>query len=174
MKRFVIAAVAAALLVPTPAFAYDPGPDTARARVLGERIDGDVAQGVVSGAKAALLRAEIAAAQRSIANNDAQATDMLDEIDRDLAVLDKTLDATEAGHDLLYHIGDRITIAMRDGGDWHVEKISNPNAFGLARAGAMDATGVQGVYLVKDTGTIAVTLLNAASGRRVTFSLTFV
>lgn len=174
MKRSVTLACVLALLVPLPALAYDPAPDLASARVLGARIDGDVAQGIVSGARAALLRAEIAAAQRSMANDDAQATEMLADIDRDLAVLDLTLDANEAGRDLLYHVGDKITIALRDGVAWQVEKISNPDLFDLLRPDEVNATGVQGVFLAKDTGTVLVTLLDPSSGRRLHFSLTFV
>lgn len=174
MKHSIVALIAIAFLLPQPVRAYESGPDLASASVLGARIDGDVAQGLVTSARAALLRAEIAAAQRSIANGDAQATDMLADIDRDLAALDLSLDANEAGRNLLYHVGDKITIALRDGAAWQIEKISDPNLFGRVRPDAIDATGVQGTFLAKDVGTVLVSLLDPASGRHRRFTLTFV
>ncbi|GAC1533084.1 MAG: hypothetical protein NVS2B17_00300 [Candidatus Velthaea sp.] len=167
---------AAALLVFTPgaALAYDPGADQSAARVLSERIDGDVAQGLVPAARAALLRAEIAAVQRALANSDSAATDMLAEIDRDLAAADLNLDANEANRDLLFHTGDKITLAMRDGRTWQIDGITNRDVLDRMVSGVMYVQGVQAVLLAKGDGFSALTLLDPATGTRLRFRFTIV
>jgi hypothetical protein len=138
-------------------------------RVLGERIDGDVNQGVLPGDRAALMRAEIDAAQKLVTNGDSQATAMLADIDRDLAAYDNTVDIYEADRDLFYHSGDAITIAMRDGVAWTVESVQNTDIMNVKTPGAMNATGVQGTYLAKQPGYTGITLTDPASGKRVHF-----
>lgn len=174
MKRLTALAVVAALLAPLPAAAYDPARDQALVRVLSGRIDGDVSQGLVPSDRAALFRAELDAAQRAIANNDSQASAMLDDIDREISLLDRTLDMADANHDLLFHVGDQITIAMRDGRTWRVDAVTDRNVFDLTRMGVAYPTGVQGVYLAKSSGSVVVTLADADNGQKVRFRLTFV
>jgi hypothetical protein len=163
-----IAAVVAAF-VPLAAGAYDPGPDQALVRVLGERIDGDVNQGLLPPDRAALMRAEIDAAQKLVTNGDSQATAMLADIDRDLAAYDNTVDINEADRDLFYHSGDAITIAMRDGVTWQVDNVQNTDIMNVKAPNAMNATGVQGTYLAKQPGYTGITLTDPASGKHVRF-----
>jgi hypothetical protein len=169
--RSTFAAALAALftLPPLAAAAYDPAPDQAMIRVLGERIDGDVNQDLLPTDRAALMRAEIEAAQKLVTNGDSQATAMLADIDRDLAAYDKTLDINEADRDLFYHSGDTITIAMRDGTAWGVESVANTDIMNVKTPSALNAPGVQGVYLAKQPGYTALTLQDPASGRHVRF-----
>ncbi|GAC1409016.1 MAG: hypothetical protein NVSMB64_17730 [Candidatus Velthaea sp.] len=174
MTRYIVTAAALLALVPSAVFAYDPAADRAATRVLAERIDGDVAQGLVPAARAALLRAEVAAVQRAIANNDSAATEMLAEIDRDLAAVDLNVDANEANRDLLYHAGDKITLAMRDGRAWQIDGITNRDVLDRLASGVMYVQGVQGVLLAKSDGFSAVTLLDPASGMRLRFRFTIV
>jgi hypothetical protein len=138
-------------------------------RVLNERIDGDVNQGLLPSDRAALMRAEIDAAQKLVTNSDPQATAMLADIDRDLAQYDDTVDIDEANLDLFYHSGDAITIAMRDGVDWKVEGVQNTDVMDVKAPSTMNPTGVQGVYLAKQPGYTAITLVDPASGRHVKF-----
>ena len=138
-------------------------------RALGERIDGDVNQGVLPTDRAALLRAELDATQKLITNGDSQATAMLADIDRDLAPYDKTVDINEAGVDLMYHIGDTITIAMRDGAAWQVDSVQNTDIMDLKQKSVMNPAGVQGAYLAKSPGYTAITLSDPASGKHVRF-----
>ena len=137
--------------------------------VLGERIDGDVNQGLLPNDRAALLRAELEATQKLITNSDSQATAMLADIDRDLAVYDKTVDVNEANGDLFYHVGDSITIAMRDAAAWQVETVQNTDVMDVKRKDALNPPGVQGVYLAKSPGYTAITLADPASGKHVRF-----
>jgi len=170
MKSLKIAALAAALsLLPVAAFAYDPTLDQALVTVLGERVDGDVNQGLLPDDRAALMRAEIMATQKLVTNGDSQATAMLADIDRDLAAYDNTLDIFESGRDLLYHSGDSITIAMRDGVAWQVESVQNTDIMNVKTPGAINPPGVQGVYLAKQPGYTALTLVDPASGKHVGF-----
>jgi hypothetical protein len=166
-----LSAALAVLLASAPvaAWAYDPEPDQAMVRVLGERIDGDVNAGLLPDDRAALMRAEIEAAQKLVTNSDSQATAMLADIDRDLAAYDNTVDINEASRDLFYHTGDAITIAMRDGAGWQVDGVQNTDVMNVKTPGAMNATGVQGVYLAKGPGYTAITLTDPASGRQVRF-----
>jgi hypothetical protein len=169
MKVF-CCAVAVALLVPAAASAaYDPAADTNTLRALSERIDGDNAQGLLSGDRAALLRAELASARTFVANGDPQATAMLADIDRDLAPLDKSLDANEAGRDLLFHTGDKIVLAMRDGVAWQIGEKRNTDVLDVLATGAANPAGVQGTLLAKQPGDAAVTLVDPASGRQLRF-----
>jgi hypothetical protein len=156
-------------LSPLAAVAYDPAPDQSMIRVLGERIDGDVNAGVLPTDRAALLRAEIEATQKLVTNNDSQATAMLADIDRDLAAYDNSVDINEANRDLFYHVGDTITIAMRDDAAWQVDNVQNPDIMDVKQKGAMNATGVQGAYLAKSPGYTAITLTDPASARHVRF-----
>jgi hypothetical protein len=170
MKVSRVAGLAALLvIVPAAASAYDPTADQAMVRVLGERIDGDVNQGVLPGDRAALMRAEIDAAQKLVTNGDSQATAMLADIDRDLAAYDNTVDIDEADRDLFYHSGDTITIAMRDGVAWTVESVQNTDIMNVKTPNAMNATGVQGTYLAKQPGYTSITLTDPASGKHVRF-----
>ncbi len=162
-------AAAAILLSPLAAAAYDPAADQALVGVLDERIDGDVNQGLLPTDRAALMRAEIVAAQKLVTNGDSQASAMLADIDRDLAAYDNTLDINEADRDLLYHSGDAITIAMRDGVEWKVESVQNTDILNVKTPGAMNSTGVQGVYLAKAPGFTALTLVDPASNKHVKF-----
>jgi len=155
--------------IPLAARAYDPTQDQAMIRVLGERIDGDVNQGVLPDDRAALMRAEVAATQKLVTNGDSQATAMLADIDRDLSAYDDTVDIDEASRDLFFHSGDAITIAMRDGVDWHVDSVQNTDIMNIKTPGAMNATGVQGVYLAKQPGFTRITLVDPASGKHVEF-----
>jgi hypothetical protein len=157
------------VLVPLAAAAYDPVPDQAMMRVLNERIDGDVNAGLLPSDRAALARAEIEAAQKLVTNGDSQATAMLADIDRDLAAYDNTVDIDEANRDLLYHSGDAITIAMRDGVDWKVDKVQNTDIMDVKKPGAMNPTGVQGTYLAKQPGYTGITLVDPATDKRVIF-----
>jgi len=161
--------VALLALVPVAGAAYDPVPDQAMIRVLSERIDGDVNQGSLPDDRAALMRAEIEATQKLVTNGDSQSTAMLADIDRDLAAYDNTLDVNEAARDLFYHSGDTVTIAMRDGAAWQVEKVQNTDIMDVKTPGAMLASGVQGIYLAKQPGYTAIVLADPASGRHVTF-----
>jgi hypothetical protein len=154
---------------PVGALAYDPTQDQAMIRVLGERIDGDVNQGVLPDDRAALMRAEVAATQKLVTNGDSQATAMLADIDRDLSAYDDSVDIDEASRDLFFHSGDAITIAMRDGVDWHVDSVQNTDIMNIKTPGAMNATGVQGVYLAKQPGFTRITLVDPASGKHVEF-----
>jgi len=170
MRRLFLALLLALLSVaPLAATAYDPAPDQALVRVLSERIDGDVNQGLLPADRAALMRAEIDAAQKLVTNSDSQATAMLADIDRDLAVYDNTVDINEANRDLFYHAGDAITIAMRDGAAWQVESVQNTDIMDVKTRDAMNVTGVQGVYLAKQPGYTALVLADPASGRHVRF-----
>jgi hypothetical protein len=165
-----MAALAAALVCrPLIAGAYDPAPDQAMVRVLNERIDGDVNADLLPTDRAALMRAEIEAAQKLVTNGDSQATAMLADIDRDLAAYDATVDVNETGRDLFYHSGDSITIAMRDGVDWQVEKVQNTDIMDVKAPNAMKAAGVQGIFLAKAPGYTGITLVDPASGRHVAF-----
>jgi hypothetical protein len=165
------AALFAALLVfgPVAARADDPVQNQAMVTVLGERIDGDVNQGLLPDDRAALMRAEIAAAQKLVTNGDSQAPAMLADIDRDLSAYDNSLDINESGRDLFYHSGDAITIAMRDGVAWQVESVQNTDIMNVKTPGAMTATGVQGTYLAKQPGFTRITLVDPASGKHVGF-----
>jgi hypothetical protein len=169
MKRSFAAVLMTLLAAPVAVAAYDPIADQATIRVLGERIDGDVNQGILPGDRAALMRAEIDAAQKLVTNGDSQATAMLADIDRDLATYDNTVDINEANRDLLYHVGDTITIAMRDGATWHVDSVQNTDIMDLKQKDAMNPTGVQGAYLAKSPGFTAITLSDSASGKHVRF-----
>jgi hypothetical protein len=169
MKRSIVAALVAVLLAPGAAWAYDPAPDQNVIRVLNERIDGDVNQGLLPTDRAALMRAEIEAAQKLVTNGDSQATAMLADIDRDLAAYDNTVDVNEAGRDLLYHSGDAITIAMRDGVAWQVDSVQNTDIMNVKNPNAMNAAGVQGVYLAKQPGYTGITLTDPGSGKHVKF-----
>lgn len=155
--------------VPLAVFAYDPAPDQAMVGVLNERIDGDVNQGVLPTDRAALMRAEIEAAQKLVTNGDSQATAMLADIDRDLAAYDNSVDINEAGRDLFYHTGDAVTIAMRDGVAWQIDNVQNTDIMNVKNPNAMNATGVQGVYLAKQPGYTSITLSDPASGKKVRF-----
>ncbi len=157
------------LACPAVVSAYDPAADQAMVRVLGERIDGDVNQGLLPTDRASLMRAEIDAAQKFVTNGDSQATAMLADIDRDLAVYDNTVNVNESGRDLCYHVGDTITIAMRDGRAWQVDNVANTDIMDIKQKTAMNATGVQGAYLAKAPGYTAITLTDPASGQHVTF-----
>jgi hypothetical protein len=165
------AALAAVLAVVPLATAaqYDPAADQAMVRVLGERIDGDVNQGQLPTDRAALMRAEIEAAQKLVTNGDSQATAMLADIDRDLAAYDNTVDINEANRDLFYHSGDAITIAMRDGVAWAVDNVQNTDIMNVKNPNAMNAAGVQGVYLAKQPGYTGITLTDQATGKHVKF-----
>lgn len=157
------------LVVPPAVAAYDPGPDQALVRVLGERIDGDVNAGILPPDRAALMRAEIEAAQKLVTNNDSQATAMLADIDRDLAAYDHSVNINEADRDLFYHVGDTITIAMRDGAAWQVDSVQNTDIMDIKGKNAMNPTGVQGAYLAKSPGYTSITLGDPASGKHVRF-----
>ncbi len=157
------------LLAPVAVSAYDPAPDQTMVRVLGERIDGDVNAGLLPTDRAALMRAEIDATQKLITNSDSQATAMLGDIDRDLAPYDYTVDSNEAERDLFYHLGDTITIAMRDGVAWHVDSVQNTDIIDVKTKDAVYASGVQGAYLAKSPGYSALTLSDPASGKHVRF-----
>jgi hypothetical protein len=85
-----------------------------------------------------------------------------------LATYDNSLDVNEANSDLLYHSGDTITIAMRDGIAW-IDSVQNTDVMNVKTPGALNATGVQGVYLAKQPGYTAITLVDQASGRHVGF-----
>jgi hypothetical protein len=163
----VVATLIAAL--PHAVLAYDPTQDQAMIRVLGERIDGDVNQGLLPDDRAALMRAEIAATQKLVTNGDSQATAMLADIDRDLSAYDNTVDIDEAERDLFFHSGDAITIAMRDGVEWKVDSVSNTDIMNVKSPGAMYPPGVQGIYLAKQPGYTGITLSDPASGKKVRF-----
>jgi hypothetical protein len=137
--------------------------------VLNERIDGDVNGGLLPTDRAALMRAEIEAAQKLVTNRDSQATAMLADIDRDLAAYDNTVDINEANRDLFYHSGDAITIAMRDGVAWQVDNVQNTDIMSVKKPNAMNAAGVQGIYLAKQPGYTGITLSDPASGKKVKF-----
>jgi hypothetical protein len=169
MKSRIVAAIVALCLAPLAAAAYDPAQDQNTIRVLGERIDGDVNQGLLPNDRAALFRADLEATQKLISNGDSQATAMLADIDRDLAVYDNTVDINEANSDLFYHVGDSITIAMRDDAAWQVEAVQNTDVMDVKRKDALNSPGVQGVYLAKSPGYTAITLADAASGKHVRF-----
>ncbi len=163
----VVATLIAAL--PHAVLAYDPTQDQALIRVLGERIDGDVNQGVLPDDRAALMRAEVAATQKLVTNGDSQATAMLADIDRDLAAYDDTVDIFEAGRDLFFHSGDAITIAMRDGVDWKVDHVGNTDIMNVKAPNALNPPGVQGIYLAKQPGYTGITLVDPATGKHVDF-----
>jgi hypothetical protein len=148
---------------------YDPTADQATVGVLNERIDGDVNQGLLPTDRAALMRAEIEAAQKLVTNKDSQATAMLADIDRDLAAYDHTVDSNEANRDLFYHTGDAITIAMRDGVAWQVDNVQNTDIMNLKNPNAMNPPGVQGIYLAKQPGYTGISLTDPASGKKVRF-----
>jgi hypothetical protein len=170
MRVLCTAAVLALLAgLPQAAFAYDPAPDQATIGVLSERIDGDVNQSLLPTDRAALMRAEIEAAQKLVTNGDSQATAMLADIDRDLAAYDSTVDINEANRDLFYHSGDAITIAMRDGVAWQVDSVQNTDIMNVKNPNAMNPPGVQGVYLAKQPGYTGITLSDSASGKKVKF-----
>lgn len=170
MKHLLVTVIAAIFaLSPAVAMAYDPAADQAMIRVLGERIDGDVNQGVLPADRAALMRAEIEAVQKLVTNGDSQATAMLADIDRDLAAYDNTLGINEANRDLLYHTGDAITIAMRDGAAWQIDNVQNTDVMDIKTKGALNAAGVQGLFLAKQPGFTAITLVDPASGKHVKF-----
>jgi hypothetical protein len=166
-RTMILAVLVAA--APLAALAYDPAPDQAMVGVLNERIDGDVNQGVLPTDRAALMRAEIEAAQKLVTNGDSQATAMLADIDRDLAAYDNSVDINEANRDLFYHTGDAITIAMRDGVAWQVDNVQNTDIMNVKNPNAMNATGVQGVYLAKQPGYTSISLSDPASGKKVRF-----
>jgi hypothetical protein len=165
------ALVLAALLMADPhaVLAYDPAPDQATIGVLSERIDGDVNQGLLPTDRAALMRAEIEAARKLVNNGDPQATAMLADIDRDLAAYDKTVDINEADRDLFFHSGDAVTIAMRDGVAWQVDKVQNTDIMDVKAPNAVNPPGVQGTYLAKQPGYTGITLVDPASGKHVGF-----
>jgi hypothetical protein len=170
MKVSLVALAVVLALTPLAAGAqYDPTTDQAMIRVLGERIDGDVNQGLLPTDRAALMRAEIEAAQKLVTNGDSQATAMLADIDRDLAAYDNTVDINEANRDLFYHSGDAITIAMRDGVAWQVDTVQNTDIMNVKNPSAINATGVQGTYLAKQPGYTGITLTDPASGKHVKF-----
>ncbi len=169
MKGLFATAFLTVLVLPVAASAYDPVPDQALVRVLGERIDGDVNQGLLPNDRAALMRAEIEAAQKLVTNGDSQATAMLADIDRDLAPYDNTVDINEASRDLMYHVADTITIAMRDGAAWQVDNAQNTDIMDLKQKGTLYPPGVQGAYLAKSPGYTAITLSDPATGKHVRF-----
>lgn len=160
---------AALAAVPLDAVAYDPAPDQATIGVLSERIDGDVNGGLLPTDRAALMRAEVQAAQKLVTNGDPQATAMLADIDRDLSAYDNTVDINETNRDLFFHSGDAVTIAMRDGVAWQVEKVQNTDIMDVKSPNAVNPPGVQGTYLAKQPGYTGITLVDPASGKHVGF-----
>ncbi len=155
----------------TPALAYDRAPDQAALTVLGERIDGDVNQGLLPDDRAALMRAEVNVTQKLITAGDSQATAMLADIDRDLSAYDNSIDVNEADRDLFFHTGDTITIALRDGVGWKVETIQNTDVLDLKSKNELNPPGVVGVYLAKQPGFTRVVLVDPASNRHVRFRI---
>ena len=60
-------------------------------------------------------------------------------------------------------------IAMRDGVAWQVDNVQNTDIMNVKNPSAMNASGVQGVYLAKQPGYTAITLTDPASGKHVKF-----
>jgi hypothetical protein len=149
-------ALAAVVLAATTATPAPAPPFADRAARLEARITDDQSHQRLAPGQDALLRVELAATRRAYANHDPAAAYMLDVIDRQLAEVDHTLSRSEDGRGITVHVGDSVTVALRDQYAWNV---TNSDATVLAlQTGVMWARGVQGVFTAKQPGTAILSL----------------
>ncbi len=134
-----------------------------RAARLATRIANDAAQHLLAPGAAPLLLAELDAAKSANDKRDPNADAMLDVIDRQLAAVDFTLSRAEDGTTLVVHVGDNVTVAMRDPYLWNIQ-ISDLSALARSRAGVMYVRGVQGVFSAKRPSTVTMTLTSNTPG----------
>ncbi len=134
-----------------------------RASRLDSRITQNASQHLLAAGEEPLLRAELDAAKTANDKHDPNANAMLDVIDRQLAAADFTLSRAEDGTSLVVHVGDHVTVAMRDPYLWNVQ-ISDPSALARSRAGVMYVRGVQGVLTAQKPATVTLTLTSNTPG----------
>jgi hypothetical protein len=140
-------------VIPTPPPAIISQAFADRVDRLRQRIATDAENKLLAPGQEPLLRAELAAAKTP---------EMLDVIDRQLAQVDFTLSRAEDGTAIVVHMGDDVTVAMRDPYLWSVQ-MSDPSS--LARqVGVMFVRGVQGVFNAKAPGVVTLTLTSNTPG----------
>jgi hypothetical protein len=135
--------------MPPPAFSD-------RAEQLEARVADDQSHKRLAPGQDALLRVELAAARRAYSSHDPAADYMLDVIDRQLAEVDHTLSRAEDGRGITVHVGDTVSVALRDQYAWNVTN-SDPTVLSM-KVGVMWARGVQGVFSAKQPGTAILSL----------------
>ncbi len=141
-----------------------------RVQLLEQRIATDAFGNRLAPGQGPLLTAQLNAAKAAQARHDPQAGAMLDVIDRELALVDYTLSRAENGQTLAVHVGDKITIAMRDTEGYDVQL----DGQALVRApGVLFVRGVQGVYTASKPGVYPITLtpMGSSSQTPVTFTI---
>jgi hypothetical protein len=120
---------------------------TDRFERLTQRVTDDAAKKLLAPGQEPLLRAQLAAAKTP---------DQLDVIDRQLAEVDFTLALPEDGRAIVVHVGDDVTVAMRDPYLWSVQ--GSDMAALAPHVGIMYVRGVQGVYAAKKPGIVTLML----------------
>jgi hypothetical protein len=103
-----------------------------------------------------LLRAQIDMAKRANDAHAANASAMIDVIDRQMAQIDHVLARANNGQAIVVHVGEDVTVAMHDPYFYDVQN-SNPAALALHR-GVMWSRGVQGTFAAKTPATVTLTL----------------
>ena len=150
-------------MIPAPPPAVVSQAFADRAARLATRIAYDAAQHLLAPGAEPLLRAELGAAKSANDKHDPNADAMLDVIDRQLAAADFTLSPAEDGTTLIVHVGDNVTVAMRDPYLWNVQ-VSDPSALPRQRVGIMYVRGVQGVFSAQKPATVTLTLTSNTPG----------
>jgi hypothetical protein len=149
-------------VIPSPPPAIISQSFADRAARLRDRIAVDGQQSALAPGQEPLLSAQLDAAIRANDAHDSNADAMLDVIDRQLAAVDFGLSRAEDGTAIVVHVGDTVTVAMRDPYLWSVQ-VSDTSALALHR-GVMWARGVQGAFAAQKPGTVTMTLTSQTPG----------
>lgn len=125
-----------------------------------------------------LVRSELKAVEDAQSNTPALAAAMLADVTRQLDEYQHWLSMADNQSRLYVHVGDHVTVAMRDQAQWSV---SNQNGKVLAPIiGVMWIRGIQAVFTAKARGTSSIRLVKqmpkgmAHASRAATFYVTVI
>ncbi len=156
-----VAAVLAVFLVgarphpspsPTPAYNAEPTLNDLR-----QRLDQAASLKSISDDRILLVRAELKAIEDAQTNTPSLAAQMIGDVTRQLDEFQHWLSMTDNENRIYLHVGDHVTVAMRDQAQWSV---TNQNGNVLAPiTGVMWIRGIQAVFTAKSRGSSSIRLV---------------
>ncbi len=155
---------------PTPVVTYNAQPTLSDLR---KRLDQAASLKSISDDRILLVRAELKAIEDAQTNTPSLAAQMLGDVTRQLDQYQHWLSMADNENRIFVHLGDHVTVAMRDQAQWSV---TNQNGNVLAPIiGVMWIRGIQAVFTAKARGSSSVRLVEqvptgtARAGRVATF-----
>lgn len=155
---------------PSPVATYNAQPTLSDLR---QRLNQATSLKSISDDRILLVRAELKAIEDAQPNTPSLAAQMLGDVTRQLDQYQHWLSMADSENRIYLHVGDHVTVAMRDQPQWNV---TNQNDTILAPiSGVMWIRGIQAVFTAKARGTSSIRLVEqvpkgmARASRVVTF-----